>query len=202
MSPEREMRILVAGVGNAWLRDDGFGGEVARRLAEREMPAGRGGDGRRHRGTRPRLRGDARLRRARDRRRQPPGRRARHAVRDGGGRGVGRRRRSRTARPSTRTAWTPRPCCASCKSIGAWPGQGDGDRVRACGCRGTGLRPLRAGAGRGRPGRGAGGGDDRRAPRGRPYGRGVTACTSCPSAARSSTPSSSTRTGAGSRSSA
>ena len=40
MSPEREMRILVAGVGNAWLRDDGFGGEVARRLAEREMPAG------------------------------------------------------------------------------------------------------------------------------------------------------------------
>jgi len=40
MSPEREVRILVAGVGNAWLRDDGFGGEVARRLAEREMPAG------------------------------------------------------------------------------------------------------------------------------------------------------------------
>jgi hydrogenase maturation protease len=40
MSPEREMRILVAGVGNAWLRDDGFGSEVARRLAEREMPVG------------------------------------------------------------------------------------------------------------------------------------------------------------------
>jgi hydrogenase maturation protease len=40
LSPERETRILVAGVGNAWLRDDGFGGEVARRLAEREMPAG------------------------------------------------------------------------------------------------------------------------------------------------------------------
>jgi hydrogenase maturation protease len=32
--------ILVAGVGNAWLRDDGFGGEVARRLDERELPAG------------------------------------------------------------------------------------------------------------------------------------------------------------------
>jgi hydrogenase maturation protease len=32
--------ILVAGVGNAWLRDDGFGGEVARRLEERELPAG------------------------------------------------------------------------------------------------------------------------------------------------------------------
>jgi hydrogenase maturation protease len=32
--------ILVAGVGNAWLRDDGFGGEVARRLSERDLPAG------------------------------------------------------------------------------------------------------------------------------------------------------------------
>ena len=40
MSEPRERRILVAGVGNAWLRDDGFGGEVARRLAGREMPAG------------------------------------------------------------------------------------------------------------------------------------------------------------------
>jgi hydrogenase maturation protease len=33
-------RILVAGVGNAWLRDDGFGGEVARLLSERELPDG------------------------------------------------------------------------------------------------------------------------------------------------------------------
>jgi hydrogenase maturation protease len=32
--------ILVAGVGNAWLRDDGFGGECARRLSSRELPAG------------------------------------------------------------------------------------------------------------------------------------------------------------------
>lgn len=32
--------ILVAGVGNAWLRDDGFGGEVARRLSEAPLPAG------------------------------------------------------------------------------------------------------------------------------------------------------------------
>jgi hydrogenase maturation protease len=40
MSPEREVRILVAGVGNSWLRDDGFGGEVARRLSDREMPSG------------------------------------------------------------------------------------------------------------------------------------------------------------------
>jgi hydrogenase maturation protease len=40
MSPEREPRILIAGVGNAWLRDDGFGGEVARRLEGRQLPAG------------------------------------------------------------------------------------------------------------------------------------------------------------------
>lgn len=33
-------KILVAGVGNAWLRDDGFGGEVARRLEQRELPDG------------------------------------------------------------------------------------------------------------------------------------------------------------------
>jgi hydrogenase maturation protease len=38
MSSESLRSILVAGVGNAWLRDDGFGGEVARRLAERELP--------------------------------------------------------------------------------------------------------------------------------------------------------------------
>jgi hydrogenase maturation protease len=31
--------ILVAAVGNLWLGDDGFGGEVARRLRARELPA-------------------------------------------------------------------------------------------------------------------------------------------------------------------
>jgi hydrogenase maturation protease len=31
-------RILVAGIGNAWMKDDGFGGEVAKRLGERELP--------------------------------------------------------------------------------------------------------------------------------------------------------------------
>ncbi len=36
--PNRLRKFLVAGVGNAWLRDDGFGGEVARRLEERELP--------------------------------------------------------------------------------------------------------------------------------------------------------------------
>jgi len=37
---ERTTQILVAGIGNAWLRDDGFGGAVAKVLSERELPAG------------------------------------------------------------------------------------------------------------------------------------------------------------------
>jgi hydrogenase maturation protease len=37
-SPDYLRSILVAGVGNSWLRDDGFGSVVARRLTEREMP--------------------------------------------------------------------------------------------------------------------------------------------------------------------
>jgi hydrogenase maturation protease len=40
MSPQLEKQILIAGVGNAWLQDDGFGAEVARRLAEVELPSG------------------------------------------------------------------------------------------------------------------------------------------------------------------
>ena len=33
-------RILIAGIGNAWLQDDGFGSEVVRRLEDRDLPAG------------------------------------------------------------------------------------------------------------------------------------------------------------------
>ena len=40
MTPEFEKQILVAGVGNAWLQDDAFGGECARRLAARGVPSG------------------------------------------------------------------------------------------------------------------------------------------------------------------
>src|SRR6202041_189260 len=41
VSEHEQLRsILVAGVGNAWLRDDGFGGEVVRRLSTHELPAG------------------------------------------------------------------------------------------------------------------------------------------------------------------
>ncbi len=33
-------QILVAGIGNAWMRDDAFGGEVAKRLLAQELPDG------------------------------------------------------------------------------------------------------------------------------------------------------------------
>ena len=33
-------KVLVAGIGNAWMRDDGFGGHVATVLDERELPDG------------------------------------------------------------------------------------------------------------------------------------------------------------------
>jgi hydrogenase maturation protease len=36
----RPKQILVAAVGNMWLRDDGFGGEVAKRLQECQLPPG------------------------------------------------------------------------------------------------------------------------------------------------------------------
>lgn len=40
MSADLEKQILVAGVGNAFLADDGFGGAVAARLGERQLPSG------------------------------------------------------------------------------------------------------------------------------------------------------------------
>jgi hydrogenase maturation protease len=38
--PEPSTRVLVAGIGNIFMGDDAFGVEVARRLAERPLPAG------------------------------------------------------------------------------------------------------------------------------------------------------------------
>ena len=38
MSHDFEKQILVAGVGNAWMQDDGFGSEAAQRLERRELP--------------------------------------------------------------------------------------------------------------------------------------------------------------------
>lgn len=35
-----EPQILVAGIGNAWQRDDAFGGEVVKALLETDLPAG------------------------------------------------------------------------------------------------------------------------------------------------------------------
>jgi hydrogenase maturation protease len=40
MNAVREKQILVAAVGNMFLRDDGFGGEVAKRLRERSLAPG------------------------------------------------------------------------------------------------------------------------------------------------------------------
>jgi hydrogenase maturation protease len=40
VSATREKQILVAAVGNLWLKDDGFGGEVAKRLQASPLPAG------------------------------------------------------------------------------------------------------------------------------------------------------------------
>jgi hydrogenase maturation protease len=37
---ERVRKILVAGIGNAWMGDDGFGAEVVKRLGEVELPRG------------------------------------------------------------------------------------------------------------------------------------------------------------------
>jgi hydrogenase maturation protease len=37
---ERVRKILIAGVGNAWMGDDGFGAEVVSRLGEAELPSG------------------------------------------------------------------------------------------------------------------------------------------------------------------
>ena len=40
MKQTRPKQILVAGIGNAWMKDDAFGGEVAARLQARELPPG------------------------------------------------------------------------------------------------------------------------------------------------------------------
>jgi hydrogenase maturation protease len=40
VSAPPQKQILVAGIGNAWMRDDGFGGEVVCRLEQRELPDG------------------------------------------------------------------------------------------------------------------------------------------------------------------
>jgi hydrogenase maturation protease len=39
-SSDRVRKILVAGIGNAWMGDDGFGAEVVKRLGEVELPRG------------------------------------------------------------------------------------------------------------------------------------------------------------------
>ena len=186
MTRELEKQILVAGVGNAWLRDDGFGGEVAKRLRGARAAVRRQRDGLRHGRPRPRLRGHARLRRAGAGRRQPPGRRAGHAVRDRARRGRrrGRDRGRRDDRPARR--WTRRRCCASSSAVGGWPG-----KVVVIACEPAEVEEV--GLGLSRAGRGAvdravdaRARDDREL---RPSAPQLEPCTSSRSPARSSTPS-------------
>ena len=40
--PDEPATVLVAGIGNIFLSDDGFGVEVANRLADEALPAGSG----------------------------------------------------------------------------------------------------------------------------------------------------------------
>jgi hydrogenase maturation protease len=40
MSAGRTKQILVAGIGNAWMKDDGFGSEVVKVLSQRSLPDG------------------------------------------------------------------------------------------------------------------------------------------------------------------
>ena len=71
--PDMEKQILVAGVGNAWLGDDGFGGHVVRPPARDGRSAWGPGAGLRLGRPRPCLRGDARLPRDGARRRERAG---------------------------------------------------------------------------------------------------------------------------------
>ena len=112
----------MAGIGNAWLRDDGFGGEVARRLAERELPSGvsvfdfgTGGLDLAYevmRGYDALVLVDV----------EPPGRRARHAVRDGG---LGGRRRGGIEDGATLDphGMDPQTVLRFISSVGGWPGK-------------------------------------------------------------------------------
>ena len=150
MSEARPPQILVAGIGNAFLRDDGFGGQVAKGLEKRELPEGvivfdfgTGGLDLAYEV----MRGyDALVLVDISRQGEAPGtlyvmepdRRTWAAG-------------SRTARRSTRTAMDPQTVLRFVKAIGGWPGKvviGLRARVR----RGDGLGPL--GGGRGRGGRG------------------------------------------------
>ena len=107
-------RVLVAGIGNLFLTDDGFGSEVARRLAARAAARGRQGRRLRHPRHAPGVRPARRVRRA-GRRRRPARRRAARAT----------CRCSRSARTtsatasSTRTAWHRSRCSPASASSAA-----------------------------------------------------------------------------------
>ena len=115
-------RILVAGIGNAWLKDDGFGSEVVKRLEARELPEdaavfdfGTGGLDLAYEV----MRGyDALVLIDVSRQGGEPG----HALRDGGARGRGRGRHR--GRPVINPhAMDPQTVLRFVKTLGAWPGR-------------------------------------------------------------------------------
>ena len=156
-----EVEVVDDGMRRAWSVSRGSCRRRRQRLAARRRlrrrgraapaaaraAAGRRGDGRRHRRARPRLRGDARLRRARDPRRQPPGRRAGDAVRDGGRRGLGRGR-DRGRRGDQPARHGPADGAALRQVDRRLARAGGRDRVRARRRRGDRLGALTRGAGR------------------------------------------------------
>ncbi len=115
----RTPQILVAGIGNTWLRDDGFGSEVVRLLRERgEPPAG----------VHLADFGTSGLDLAYEAMRGYDGLILVDASRQGEQPGTlyvmeptptTSRARSRTASCSTRTRWTRSPCCASSSTSAA-----------------------------------------------------------------------------------
>ena len=113
-------------------------------------------------------------------RRQPPGRRAGDALRDGGRRGRGRRPASRTAR-SQPARHGPADRAALRQDARRVAGQGRRHRLRARGRRGDGPRPERRGRGGGRAARRPRPRDDRGAPPDAAYAQDER-CTSCRSA--------------------
>ena len=136
-------QVLVAAVGNLWLRDDGFGGEVASgcrsassRTASTSIDFGTGG-----------LDLAYEVMRGYDalgaRRRQPTGRRAGHALRDGGRRRTSVEGGIEDGDVIDPHAMDPQTVLRFVKTVGGWPGQGDGRRLRAGGGRGDGHRPER-----------------------------------------------------------
>ena len=155
-------RILVAGIGNAWLKDDGFGGEVVKRLESRELPEGAAvfdfGTGGLDLAYEVMRGYDALLLIDVSRQGGEPGTLyVMEARKDDVEAGI------EDGQMINPHAMDPQTVLRFVKTLGAWPGQGRDRRVRAGRGRGDGDGPQRRGPERGRRGGGRGDRDDRRA---------------------------------------